>query len=269
MVAEKPALASSRANFFSFLWGMIRRPRVTLAHLREQGGRSWLLMALVAMIVIVLLVLVSAPISSRVAQETVRANLVGQPGAQGITPEMQDQAARMATNPLFTLILPIASGLAGLWVSWLAWAGGLHLASTMLGGSSSFRQMFHVVVWSWLPFSLRRLLQMIYIAATQRVIANPGLSGWVASSQTAAGPGGSGLTAVPPSSGVLVLRALLAQVDVFLLWSLVLLVLAVLVTARVSARKAAGITLVVWLLFTALGILPTLVVGMVSRSFSP
>jgi hypothetical protein len=245
---------------------MIRRPRATLARLREQGQRSWLLMALVAMLVIILLVLVSAPISSRAAQEAVRANLEGRPGVQDITPEMQNQAARMVTNPLFTLVLPIAGGLAGLWVSWLAWAGGLHLASTVLGGSSSFRQMFHAVVWSWLPFTLRRLLQMIYIAATQEVIANPGLSGWVATSQPAAGPGSLPAT---PSTGVLALRVLLSQVDIFLIWSLVLLVLAVLVTARVSARKAAAITLVVWLLFTAVGLLPSLVTGFASRSFSP
>jgi hypothetical protein len=226
-------------------------------------------MAFLAMIVVVLLVLVSAPISSRAAQEAVRANLEGRPGAQGITPEMQEQAARMVTNPLFTLVLPIAGGLVGLWVSWLVWAGGLHLASTVLGGSSSFRQMFQAVVWSWLPFTLRRLLQIIYIAATQKVIANPGLSGWVASSQAAAGPGGSGLVAAPTSTGVMVLRAFLAQVDVFLLWSLLLVVLAVLVTARVSVRKAAGIVLVVWLLFTAVGMLPTLVASIASGSFSP
>jgi hypothetical protein len=125
------------------------------------------------------------------------------------------------------------------------------------------------VVWSWLPFTLRRLLQIIYIAATQKVIANPGLSGWVASSQAAAGPGGSGLVAAPTSTGVMVLRAFLAQVDVFLLWSLLLVVLAVLVTARVSVRKAAGIVLVVWLLFTAVGMLPTLVASIASGSFSP
>jgi hypothetical protein len=245
---------------------MIRRPRATLTRLREQGQRSWLLMALVAMIAVVLLVLVSAPISSRAAQEAVRANLEGRPGAQDITPEMQNQAARIVTNPLFTLVLPIAGGLAGLVVSWLAWSGGLHLASTVLGGSSSFRQMFRAVVWSWLPFTLRRLLQMIYIAATQEVIAKPGLSGWVGGSQPEAG---SGSLAASPGTGVLALRAFLSQVDIFLVWALVLLVLAVLVTARVSVRKATAITLVVWLLFTAVGMLPRLVAGVASSSLSP
>jgi hypothetical protein len=48
-----------------------------------------------------------------------------------------------------------------------------------------------------------------------------------------------------------------------------LLVLAVLVTARVSARKAAAITLVVWLLFTAVSVLPSLAASVASSSFSP
>jgi hypothetical protein len=269
MVAADPAIAPARRSFFALLWGMIRRPRSTLAALREQGGRSWLLMAFLAMLVVAALALVAAPIASRVAQEAVRANLESRPGGQEITPEMQAQAARMATNPLFTTVLPIIGGLAGLWVSWLAWAGGLHLASTVLGGSSSFRQMFRAVVWCWLPFTLRRLTQLIYIAASQQVIANPGLSGWMGKASVeefvASPPGMSS----PPGTSELLLRAFLGQVDIFLLWALVLLIIAVLVTARISARKAIIITLVVWLLFSAISLLPALASGVVSSSFSP
>jgi hypothetical protein len=148
---------------------------------REQGERSWWWLALLAMLAVGLLTAVSAPISTRLAQEAMRANLEGTPTRPGLTPEMQQQAERTVANLLITLVLPIVGGLAGLWVSWLVWAAGLHLASTVLGGSSAYRQMFRAVVWAWLPFTLRRLLQTIYIFSTQQLIANPGLSGWLGS----------------------------------------------------------------------------------------
>lgn len=264
MVAAEPALAPKKRNFFSILWGMIRQPRSTLAALAEQGGRSWLMMAFLAMLMVVALVLVSAPISSRAAQEAVRETMASRPGGPEITPEMQAQAARMVTNPLFTLVLPIVGGLAGLWVSWLAWAGGLHLASTVLGGSGSFGRMFQAVVWGWLPMTLRRVLQAIYITATQEIIRNPGLSGWMGTT-----PASEASPFTPPSTVDLVLRSFLSQIDLFLVWTLSLLVLAVMVTARISTRKASIITLLVWLLFSAISLLPALASGMVSGVFSP
>jgi hypothetical protein len=47
--------------------------------------------------------------------------------------------------------------------------------------------------------------------------------------------------------------------DLFLVWNLILLVIGVVVVTRLSRSKAILVTLVVWVLLTALNLVPTLV----------
>jgi hypothetical protein len=64
--------------------------------------------------------------------------------------------------------------------------------------------------------------------------------------------------------GQLVLSSLLARVDLFLFWRLALVVVGTVVVMRISWRKAVLIVGLIWLLLTALGVLPALVGGMFS-----
>jgi len=54
---------------------------------------------------------------------------------------------------------------------------------------------------------------------------------------------------------------------VFLIWNLILLVIGVTVVTRLSRRKAVLLTLGVWLLLTALGLVPALVGSLFARQF--
>jgi hypothetical protein len=246
----EPTGIPQRSSFFSLLWGIIRHPRNTLEKISEQGGRSWLIMAILAMVLVVLPILVTAPITARTAQEAIQAQLqVQAERGQAVSPDMQQQVSQIATNPLFTIVLPAISGLIFLWIGWLVWTGALHLVSTISGGSNRFGQMWQVVVWSWLPFTLRGLLQAIFILASGEVITNPGLSGLVGNNSSV-----TQLIATPPSAGELALRSFLGRIDLFLVWNLALLVIGVVAAARLSWKKAVLITLGVWLVFTLLGL---------------
>jgi len=59
--------------------------------------------------------------------------------------------------------------------------------------------------------------------------------------------------------------AFLSHVDLFLVWNLILLVIGVMVTTHLPRRKAALVTLGVWLLLTALSLTPTLVGGLFAQ----
>ncbi len=258
-MAEEAVPPPPHKSVFGLLWGIVRRPRSTLAYIRDARQRSWILIALLAILSAVFLIVAVAPISTRLARETMQATFEAQAGAasQPLDPEAQQRITEFAANPLFTVVVPGVTTLIGLFISWLLWAGALHLLSVMVGGDSQFGSMWRTVVWSSLPLILRNIIQIGFVLVTGTVIANPGLSGLVTQERSV-----TDLIASPPGAGALALQTLLAQIDIFNIWNIVLLVVAVMVTARVSARKAVLITLGVWVLFLAarmaLAIVPTL-----------
>ena len=256
-VLEESLTAPRRPGFLSTLAGVIARPRRTFEALREHDGRGWLLMALIALVFAVLPVIVSAPLSVEETRQAIQAQLDTQAQQNGALPaSTQEQAMQFATNPVFTVVFPTVAGLVGLALTWLIWAGGLHLLGTILGGSSSFGQMLRMVVWSWLPYTLRGLLQTVYILATGTLIRYPGLSGLVADRRPAAE-----IIANPAGMGQQILQNLMGRVDLYLFWNLGLLITGTIVTARISGRKGWLITLGVWVLLTLLALLPTLAAG--------
>lgn len=261
-MSEESVIVQPRRNFFALLWGMIRHPRTTLEYVDQTGGRTWVIMALLAAISVVILVVAVAPITARAAQEALQTQLQSQAGVSpgGDDAEMQARISEFATNPLLTIVAPSLTGVIGILIGWLAWAGALHLISVIVGGDSQFGGMWRGVVWSYLPIALRNGLQSVYVLATGELIANQGLSGLVAGEQTV-----SELIASPPSPGRLALQSLLAQIDLFNIWNLILLVVAVMTIARLSRRKAIWITLSVWgalmVVRMLVGIVPTLFAG--------
>lgn len=248
------------------LWGMVIRPRTTLEYLNEHGKRDWWLPAVLALLLVVLPILVGAPVTARERRETVQAaqeRMGGQFGTDMSAEQeaQMEQAMSRAASPLITTVFPAVGGVVWRAVVWLVWAGALYLAGTALGGRSAFGQMFRMVVWVWLPYALRGLLQTIYILVSGQLIANPGLSGFVWDNRTV----GDAMLFTPPSPGQMLLAALLSHVDVYLFWNLALLVIGVMVTTRLPRRKAVLVTLGMWILLTAIGLLPALVGGLAAQ----
>ena len=257
--------SSDRKRVVRLLWGMIVRPRVTLEYLREQGPRTWWLPALLCVLLIVLPIVVAAPITSRQAREAFLAaqEQMGERLSEDMSAEeraQMEQAMSVTASPLITVVFPAVSGVVARAVGWLAWAGALYLAGLALGGRSTFGQMFRTVVWAWLPYAVRGLLQTIYILVSGELVANPGLSGLLQDSRSV-----QEMVVAPPSPGRMVLVALLSRIDLFLVWNLVLLVIGVRVVAQLPRRKATLLTVGVWLLLTALGLVPTLVGGLFAQ----
>ncbi|GAB4529083.1 MAG: hypothetical protein Fur0018_15460 [Anaerolineales bacterium] len=245
-------------TFWNILWGIMRHPRQTFALLREYTSRAWLWMAALALVAVLLPTLASAPIGARLAREAMQQSIENMRQQNPkMTIEQENQMMNAATNPLFTSVIPAIVSVLGAILGWLVWSGALHLLSTMMGGGETFGQMWRVVIWSQLPLVLRGLLQGIYITLTGSLIANPGLSGLVMPVQDAS-EAVQTFTSATPSTGQVVLQSLLGKIDIFLLWNLALLGIGISVTARLSGRKAALLTVLVWLVLTALGLAPAL-----------
>ncbi len=254
---------AERRGIASLLWGIIVQPRATMEYLNAHGKRAWWLPAVLGLLLVLLPVLAESPIRIRQSREAFLAaqeQMAERFGEQTDQVQME-QAMSIATNPLMTTVFPAVGG--GVWriVVWLVWAGVLYLAGMALGGRSTYGALFRMVVWAWLPYALRGLLQTIYITASGQLVANPGLSGLVEQPQSV-----SEAFAAPPSLGQTLCAAGLAPIDLFLVWNLILLVIGVTVTTRLPQRKAVLITLGMWILLTAVGLVPKLVGAIFTQS---
>ena len=159
----------------------------------------------------------------------------------------------MASGPN---LLRFGGAILGTPVAWLLWGGALYLASVFLGRSSSFGQMFRLAVWTWLPYGLRGLVQAGYILMTGEAIVNAGFSGFVID---------KGVTSViAPGPGQLALASILGRVDIFMIWHILLVSVALMAFTSLTRRKALTATLAIWIVFSLVGIVPAIFGGMVS-----
>jgi hypothetical protein len=242
-------------GFFSLLVGILIRPRATFTAIKENGRRTWIIMALIAIILVVLPRIVSGPITARQSAEAfqqAQEQFGTQTGPDGAEIAISEPPA-FISSPIFTTVFPAVGSVIGLIVSWLLWSGALHLLGSMVGGRNTFGQMLHTVVWAWVPYGIRNIVQAIYIAVTGELIAHPGLSGFVASE-----PPPEEAFFTTPNTGQLVLQSLLGRIDIYLFWNLALLLIGVTIVSQLPRRKALGILLIVWAVFTLLGLAPAL-----------
>jgi len=232
---EKP-----RALHFEWVLPLFLRPARTLKTVVEKQTPVWLTPLLILSLLAILLVLVSAPIRTAQSQQ------VGElpPDFQYWMPEQQqeylDSQANRA-NPLFIYLFPILGSLIGIWLSWFLLGSILHLALTLSGSRGNSIQAINLAGWASLPFAIRFIVQAIAILSTKALIGAPGVSGFIAADAT-------GFTAF--------LRILLAFVDIYLIWQMVLLLVGALPLTGLPLRKAWPAVVISMLLILVLKSVP-------------
>ncbi len=242
------------------LLGVLLRPRATMTYLGGTRRRWWgvAVLLMVAALTVRGLSYASANVTYLFGQQaSMQSSAIVKGGVvvQGpVTATPTPSAPSMLTTGL-----SVGGRVVGTLMTWLAWAGLLYLATTFLGQNGArFGGFFAMVAWSWMPFVVRNVLQAAYTAVTHDPIYNQGLSGLVF--DRAPSPPAIGFQpTIYPARGAQVSSALLARVDVYTIWNLALLVLSVTALARLSRAKATIGTLVIWVLFTLLGLLPALI----------
>lgn len=230
----------SRRLHFEWVLPLFFRPVRTLKTIVAKDTAVWHTPLLILSLLAILVVLVGAPM------RTAQLSQVGElpPDFQYWTPEQQEEyLASQAgkAGPMFVYLFPILSSLTGIWLSWFLLGSILHLALTLSGSRSSNTQALNLVGWAGLPFALRYIVQAIAMLTTKQMIDAPGLSGFVAADA-------EGFTAF--------WRILLAFVDIYLIWQLVLLMIGSLPLTGLSRGKAWTAVLVSVLLMLALQAVP-------------
>jgi len=217
---------------FSRLRNLFFRPRTVFQEMATESRATWLLPMLVLTITGILAVLVAGYLKSRSAMT---GEIQMPPDWQYWTPEMQNNymnAQQATQGPVFMYVMPMVGSLVGLWVGWLLLAGLLHFGSTLLGGRGSMQGALNIVAWASLPFALRDILRIIFMLAAGHAITSPGLSGFVS------------------TSGFV--SHLLTRVDIFLIWSIILLTIGLGIMDNLPRGKAfTGVMIVMLLVLLA------------------
>ena len=244
----------NRMGIWRALFGWIDQPKKTLRYVMEEPRWSlWLAPALVIVVSLIIVTVVSAPAMSELSKEAAAQQVEAQMGSLSEEQSEQMQGTlETFTSPLFLAATGIVLGILGLVLTWLFRGAVLFFISYLFGTDNRYVQMVTLVLWCWLPFALRDLVQAVYVVVNGQLPLHKGLSFLVAGSDQVQNAGN-------------LLYGLLSQVDPFLVWHLVLVGVGLAVSTRSTRLKTALGTVAYWVVTALLGLAPSLL-GMLTRS---
>ncbi len=240
---EQLEAARPRSMRLDWILPLFFRPGRTLKKIAEQERGVWIAPIIILSILAILVVLAGGQPRTIQAQTNVELP----PDFQYWSPEMQEdfmanQANR--TSALYIYVFPMLGALAGVWILWFLLGSILHLVLTLSGSRGTNTAALNLVAWASLPFALRYIVQAVAILSSKQLIAAPGLSGFLPAD-------GNGL--------LIFLRAVLAQIDLYLIWQVILLLVGVVPLTGLVRTKAWTAVLISVVIILALAALPALI----------
>lgn len=246
----------NRMGIWRALFGWIDQPKKTLRYVMEEPRWSlWLAPALVIVVSLIIVTVVSAPAMSELSKEAAAQQVEAQMGS--LSGEQADQmqgTLETFTSPLFLAATGIVLGILGLVLTWLFRGAVLFFIGYLFGTDNRYVQMVTLVLWCWLPFALRDLVQAVYVVVNGQLPLHKGLSFLVAGSDQVQNAGN-------------LLYGLLSQVDPFLVWHLILVGVGLAVSTRSTRLKTALGTVAYWAVTAVVGLAPSLLGMLTSSAF--
>lgn len=224
------------SSAFGRLIGALVSPVATFRSLAERP--TWLL----AMLAVCLLPVIAGVIAGpKIDWEDVVRTQIESSG-QDLPSAQVDQAVAMweKLGPVLTWVSPLLLAGALLFFSLVAWG-----AFTLIGGQPGFKRSLAVMSHAMMPFAVAGLLSIPVVLSVDTIGAEQLESGGYLQSSLA--------SLAPEDSGP-VLLALLAKLDVFTLWTVVLMAIGFRFAAEVSPRTAALTAGALWLLYIGVNV---------------
>jgi hypothetical protein len=209
---------------FSRMVGVITSPGETFADIARRP--DWVVPALAIVIVSIVVTIILVP---RIDFEGTYREAFE---ARNMPPQQMEQALKWA----------VAFGRATLFVAPLFVLGGVAVAAAiyflgvrLFGGAGTYLQTFSIVIYSWMPRVVKALIT-IPVALTKHGLRLTEVENVLVSN----------LSFLTDSKTHPVLYALLSSIDLFNLWSLVLLVIGLSVMSKLSKVKTTVLVVIVW-----------------------
>lgn len=190
---------------------------------------TWWMPVILLVITTVIAAVISAPLSAEFALQQLMKN------ADKMQPEQLAQAKQMINSPFMTTMAAV-SGFVGIILVILIQTGLLHLAASMLGGNAKFSIGFATVAFAQVPIIIQQVFYSIYMSASGKLV-KPGFSGMVPADQLASPLG-----------------VFLSRLDIFSIWSIILVIIGFSITYKISKGKSGAIAIGYWLVSTAIAL---------------
>jgi hypothetical protein len=231
-MVETSAISKGQTNQraeWSWLLKIFLRPKQTLTQIIAADRAVWFPALFVISLAAIALVVANGIIRQRIGLD----NPAQLPEYfQYYTPEQQEQfmqALQATSGTAFIFVLPVIAALVKVWLGWLLVGSMVYLALTAIGSGAKSGTALNMVAWASLPFVLRDLVRAGAVFFGSRLIQAQGLAGFT--------PAGTG-------NGSLFLSALLALIDIYWIWHVVLVILGAKAAGKASpAKTVTGITL--------------------------
>jgi len=229
-------------NTLRLLVGLIDRPGEAFEQIREAPRRLFLVPVVIMALSFVAFGWISAPHSAKLAGELIRQRIAQLP------PQQAEIAAQAAVTPGATqmAVTTIVGGTLLAILGWVIWGAILHFWGGGWGANSRPGQMILAVGWASLPHAFRNLVMAGFVLFSGELVRNQGLSWLVATGNL-----------LKDSQSPL--YVFLSGLDLFWLWGLFLLTVAVSAVAGFSRRQSLVVVLVTWFGGALLALLPTVV----------
>ncbi len=224
-----PPVAEPKPNSLQRIFGVLSAPVPTFESIARRP--DWVVPLLILMVISLAAgVIIAQRVDfTALAREAIETN----PQTAKIPAERLDTMVRFsaATMKVFAFASPLVSILVLMIV-----AAILMFAFRMFGGQGTFRQAFSVTIYAWYPLLIKSILAVIVILNKTAIsifdLQNPILSNL-------------GFLFDPKTQPVQF--ALGSSLDLFTIWSLVLMIIGFAAISRLPRARAATIVVVLWL----------------------
>ena len=220
---------------FQALIGVVARPRSSFERLRDAERGHWWVVFVIALIALVLSTVATVPIQAQASQAAFEAQMSQMEGLDEAQLAQVEQTQAIFSSTAVLSAIGTATGIVGLLLGYGIRTGVLFALGMVLGGQANFKQVWRMSVWTTLPMAVGTFVSAIAIVATGQLPAK-GLTFALT---------GPELAAASP-----LLIAVLGRIDIYTIWSLVLIAVGLRATARLSTAKSGLIAAVFWLLGT-------------------
>ena len=186
---------------------IIASPGKALRRISEYNRRSWWFPALLVFVATVLNIWLTIDLLVDAAKRQVEIQLSTMPPDQVEAARPMMERFMQPNSILITSIITITIGLI---LAWLISTLIIYLGSSIAGASPKLNSLWPVIVWAWIPFFFRSVLQTIWSLVSDSLVMNPGLAYFVSTGDITA-----------DQTNPLFVAA--SQVDLFSIWHAVLI----------------------------------------------